>query len=289
MMQLEGFRASHACEIARVSRAGFYRHYQAHSPWQADVALRHLIQQIVLENRCYGYRRVAAELSHQGVTANRKRVLRLMRADNLLAVRKQRFVLTTDSRHGYALYANLAARLKLTGINQLWVADITYVRLRETFLYLAMVMDAYSRRVVGWELGEDLRAELALGALNRALADRAIEPGVVHHSDRGVQYCSRAYVEKLQAHGFAISMSRSGNPYDNAKAESFMKTLKSEEVYLRQYRDQTDARASIQRFLEEVYNDQRLHSALGYLPPAEFERSGLVQTKKEAATRQLPL
>jgi putative transposase len=271
MMQLEGFQANHACEIARVSRAGFYRHYEAHSPRQADVTLRDLIQQIVLENRCYGYRRVAAEMSHRGVVANRKRVLRLMRADNLLAVRKQRFVLTTDSRHGYAWYANLAARLKLTGVNQLWVADITYVRLRETFLYLAMVMDAYSRRVVGWELGQDLRAELALGALNRALADRAIEPGLVHHSDRGVQYCSQIYVEKLQAHGFAVSMSRAGNPYDNAKAESFMKTLKSEEVYLHQYRDQEEARASIQRFIEEVYNCKRLHSSLGYLAPAVFE------------------
>jgi transposase InsO family protein len=161
--------------------------------------------------------------------------------------------------------------LQLTGINQLWVADITYVRLRETFLYLAILMDAYSRRVVGWELGEDLRAELALSALNRALADRQVEPGIVHHSDRGVQYCSQTYVERLQAYGFAISMSRAGNPYDNAKAESFMKTLKSEEVYLHQYRDQEEARASMQRFIEEVYNGKRLHSSLGYLSPASFE------------------
>ena len=161
MMQLEGFQSSHACEIASVSRAGFYRHYEEHEPRQAEVALRDLIQRIVLENRCYGYRRVAAELHHRGVVANRKRVLRLMRADNLLAVRKHRYVFTTDSRHTYAVYANLAARLQMTHVNQLWVADITYVRLRETFLYLAIVMDAYSRRVVGWELGEDLRAELA--------------------------------------------------------------------------------------------------------------------------------
>jgi transposase InsO family protein len=271
MMQLAGFQASHACEMARVSRAGFYRHYEEHQPRQADVTLRDLIQQIVLENRGYGYRRVSAELRHRGVVANRKRVLRLMREDNLLAVRKQRFVFTTDSRHGYAVYANLAARLQLTGINQLWVADITYVRLRETFLYLAILMDAYSRRVVGWELGKDLRAELALSALNRALADRQVEPGIVHHSDRGVQYCSQTYVERLQAYGFAISMSRAGNPYDNAKAESFMKTLKSEEVYLHQYRDQDEARASMQRFIEEVYNGKRLHSSLGYLSPASFE------------------
>jgi len=272
MMQLEGFRAEHACEVARISRAGFYRHYEEHEPRQADVELRDAIQKIALANRCYGYRRVTAELKHQGTIVNHKRVLRLMRADNLLAVRKRRFVFTTDSSHTYAIYPNLAARLNVTGINQLWVADITYVRLRETFLYLAIVLDAFSRRVVGWELGEDLRAELALRALDRALADRQIETGIVHHSDRGVQYCCSAYVEKLQTHGFVISMSRTGNPYDNAKAESFMKTLKTEEVYLRQYRDQEDARASIQRFIEEVYNRKRLHSSLGYLSPDTFEQ-----------------
>ena len=289
MMPLEGFRADHACQLALVSRAGFYRHYTEHEPRQADVTVRDLIQRIVLENRCYGYRRVTAELGRRGVVVNHKRVLRLMRLDNLLAVRKRRYVFTTDSRHTYAVYPNLAAQVKLTAVNQLWVADITYVRLRETFLYLAIVLDAYSRRVIGWELGEDLGADLALGALNRALADRSVAPGIMHHSDRGVQYCSHAYVEKLQAHQFLISMSRTGNPYDNAKAESFMKTLKSEEVYLRQYRDQSDARSSIDRFLGEVYNDQRLHSSLGYLPPAQFERDWHEQNKKEAAARQLPL
>ena len=271
MMQLEGFQTNHACAIVGASRAGFYRRYVEHEPRQADVELRDLIQQIALENRLYGSRRTTQELRNRGLVVNRKRVQRLMRADNLLVVGKQRFVLTTDSQHGYAIYPNLAARLNLTGVNQLWVADITYVRLRETFLYLAVVMDAYSRRVVGWELGEDLRAELALVALDRALAERAIEPGIVHHSDRGVQYCCHAYIEKLQAHGFAISMSRTGNPYDNAKAESFMKTLKSEEIHLHQYRDQEEARTSIQRFIEEVYNRKRLHSALGYRPPERFE------------------
>ena len=285
MMQLEGFQASHACAVAGVSRAGFYRHYQEHEPRQAEVALRDLIQQVVLENRFYGYRRVTAELQHRGEWVNHKRVLRLMRADNLLAVRKRRYVFTTDSRHTYAVYANLAARVALSGINQLWVADITYVRLRETFLYLAMVMDAYSRRIIGWELGEDLRAELALGALNRALADRSVEPGIVHHSDRGVQYCSTAYVEQLQRYGFAISMSRCGNPYDNARAESFLKTLKSEEVYLRRYRDLEDARASIHHFIEDVYNRKRLHSSLGYLAPIAFEQRhnpGLAVDREDA-------
>ena len=272
MMQLEGFRAGHACQVAGVSRAGFYRHYEEHAPRQAEVALRDLIQRIALENRFYGYRRVAWELEHRGVCVNHKRVLRLMRADNLLAVRKRRFVFTTDARHTYAVYPNLAAHLALTGINQLWVADITYIRLRETFVYLAVVLDAYSRRVVGWELGEDLRAELALRALDRALAGRAVAPGIVHHSDRGVQYCSETYVARLQAHGFQISMSRSGNPYDNARAESFLKTLKSEEVVLHRYRDLEDARASIRHFIEEVYNRKRLHSALGYRAPAAFER-----------------
>jgi putative transposase len=272
MMQLEGFQREHACEVARVSRAGFYRHYEEHEPRQADVELRDAIQNIALANRCYGYRRVTAELQQQGMVVNHKRVLRLMRADNLLAVRKRRFVFTTDSSHTYAIYPNLAARLTVTGINQLWVADITYVRLRETFLYLAIMLDAFSRRVVGWELGEDLRAELALRALDRALAERQIEAGIVHHSDRGVQYCCSAYVEKLQAHGFVISMSRTGNPYDNAKAESFMKTLKTEEVYLQHYRDQEDVRGSIQRFIEEVYNRKRLHSSLGYRSPDTFEQ-----------------
>ncbi len=273
MMQLEGFQSGHACEVARVSLAGFYRRYAEHEPRQADVAVRDLIHRIALENRFYGYRRVTAELARRGVVVNHKRVSRLMRADNLLAVRRRRFVLTTDSQHDYAVYTNLAARLNLTGRNQLWVADITYVRLRETFLYLAIVMDAFSRRIVGWELGETLCADLALAALGRALADRRIEPGIVHHSDRGVQYCCRAYVDRLQAHGFAISMSRAGNPYDNAKAESFMKTLKAEEVYVRQYRDQQDARASIQLFIEEVYNRKRLHSSLGYQPPTSFEEA----------------
>jgi putative transposase len=278
MMQQAGFSVTEACRGAGLSRAGFYRHYQEHAPAQADVELRDAIHKIALDNRFYGYRRVTAALQQQDWAVNHKRVSRLMRADNLLALRKKRYVLTTDSHHPFAIYPNLVPRLVVNSINQLWVADITYIRLRETFLYLAVILDAHSRKAVGWELGDTLEASLAVAALQRAIADRVIEPGIVHHSDRGVQYASGDYVALLEANGFLISMSRTGNPYDNAKAESFMKTLKCEEVYLKTYRDREEVRASIAHFIEEVYNCKRLHSALGYLPPASFE---------EAAARQL--
>jgi putative transposase len=282
MMQVEGFSITEACRAIGLSRSGFYRHFEEHEPRQADIELRDAIHKIVIENRFYGYRRVTATLKKDwGV--NHKRVLRLMRADNLLALRKRRYVLTTDSRHPFAIYPNLVPRLVVNRINQLWVADITYIRLRETFLYLAVVLDAHSRKAVGWELGDTLEASLAVAALRRALADRAVEPGMVHHSDRGVQYASNDYVTLLESHGFLISMSRTGNPYDNAKAESFIKTLKCEEVYLQKYRDQEEAYESIAHFIDEVYNYKRLHSALGYLSPAAFE----AKTHKEAAARQI--
>jgi putative transposase len=254
-----------------VSRAGFYRHWEEHAPQQADIALRDAIHKVTLENRFYGYRRVTAELRQRNWEVNHKRVLRLMRADNLLALRKRRYVLTTDSRHPFAIYPNLAGRLVVDGINQLWVADITYIRLRETFLYLAVVLDAHSRKAVGWELGDTLEASLAVSALRRALADRVIEAGIVHHSDGGVQYASRDYVALLEANRFLISRSRTGNPYDNAKAESFMKTLKCEEVYLQNYRDREEARSRLRHFIEDVYNRKRLHSSLGYQSPIAFE------------------
>jgi putative transposase len=195
----------------------------------------------------------------------------MMREDNLLCVRRPAFVVTTDSRHSLPVYPNLAREMKPTAINQLWVADMTYVRLRTQFVYLAVVLDAFSRRVIGWALGQTLAAELAVTALRMALLERQPSPGLVHHSDRGVQYASSAYTEMLQQHHATISMSRKGNPYDNAACESFIKTLKQEEVYRNEYRDFHDARSSLGEFLERVYNQKRLHSALGYVPPAEFE------------------
>lgn len=262
-----------ACDMAGISRVGFYRQrWRQIEPELAETELRDRIQRIALASRNYGYRRVVAELHNQGLLVNHKRVRRIMREDNLLSLRRRRYVLTTDSRHPYYIYPNLAATLTPANINQLWVADITYIRLRNQFLYLAVILDACSRRVIGWELGETLEAKLAVGALRRALADRAITPGVVHHSDRGIQYCSREYIQLLEDHGFQISMSRKGNPYDNAQAESFMKTFKCDEVYLQDYRDKEHALASIPHFLEEVYNEIRLHSALNYKSPVEFER-----------------
>lgn len=261
------------CELAEVSRAGFYRHWGEHEPLEAEMELRHRIQQIALEegNRKYGYRRVCRQLRREDWQVNHKRVLRLMRQDNLLCVRQRQFVLTTDSNHFWPVYPNLAAALLVEGINQLWVADITYIRLVEQFVYLAVILDAYSRKVIGWELDDTLQARLAVAALKRALAQRGAPLGLVHHSDRGVQYACRDYVGLLESHGILISMSRKGNPYDNAQAESFMKTLKHEEVNLRAYRTIEQARESIGYFLEQVYNEKRLHSALDYRPPAEFE------------------
>jgi transposase InsO family protein len=261
------------CALARVSRAGYYRHWKASAPRREETAVRDAIQRVALGNRRYGYRRIAAQLRRDGLVANHKRVLRLMRQDNLLCLRERPFVpVTTDSRHEWRVVHNLARGLVTTGLDQLWVADITFVRLAEEFAFLAVVLDAFSRRVIGWALDTHLRASLATAALKTAIAARQPPSGsLIHHSDRGVQYACGEYTALLEAHGIQSSMSRVGNPYDNAKAESFMKTLKQEEVDGRDYRDLTCAREAIGVFIEDVYNRQRLHSALAYRPPVEFE------------------
>jgi len=261
------------CGLAGVSRAGYYRHWAASAPRQEETAVRDMVQRVALAEKHYGYRRVAVELRRAGVVVNRKRVLRLMREDNLLCLRRRAFVpATTDSNHGWRVVPNLTYGIILTGIDQLWVADITYIRLREEFAYLAVVLDAFSRRVIGWALQAHLQASLATAALTMALAGRRPAPGsLIHHSDRGVQYACNDYTDLLEAYDVRSSMSRIGCPYDNAKAESFMKTLKQEEIDGRDYRGVDEARSAIGTFLEEVYNRHRLHSALAYRPPAEFE------------------
>jgi putative transposase len=250
--------------------------------------LRDDIQRIALEWPCYGRPRITAELRHQGWTVNPKLVYRLMREDNLLCIRKRKFVVTTDSNHTRRIYPNLAEGLILTAPDQLWRADITYIRLRDEFVFLAVILDAYSRRVIGWALDRTMEDELTLAALRMALSRRAVQAGLVHHSDRGSQYASNDYTDLLKTNGIDISMSRKGNPWDNAACESFMKTLKYEEVHRNEYRDLAEARACIAEFLEKVYNQKRLHSALGYLPPAEFEaQHHQAQHHKDAASRQL--
>jgi transposase InsO family protein len=274
-------------ELGRVSRSGFYRfNTNPETGPDKDMDLRDAIQRIALEWPSYGRPRITAELRRRGWTVNAKRVHRLLREDNLLCVRKRKFVVTTDSNHGRKVYPNLARGLMLTGVNQLWRADITYVRLREEFVFLAVILDAFSRRVIGWALDRNMEDELTLTALRMALSRRSIRPGLVHHSDRGSQYASKDYTDLLKANQIDISMSRKGNPWDNAACESFMKTLKYEEVLRNEYRDLAEAFASIPEFLEKVYNQKRLHSALGYLPPVEFEAQ-LAAKNLEAAARQL--
>jgi putative transposase len=281
-----GLTIERMVKLGGVSRSGFYRFDPCAQPGlDPHMDLRDAIQRIALEWPSYGRPRITAELRRQNWTVNPKLVYRLMREDNLLCVRRRKFVVTTDSNHTRKVYPNQARDLILTATDQLWWADITYIRLRDEFVFLAVILDAYSRRVIGWELDRTMEDSLTLTALRMALARRTVEPGLVHHSDRGTQYASGDYTDLLKANGIAISMSRKGNPWDNAACESFMKTLKYEEVHRNEYRDLAEARASIREFLEKVYNHKRLHSALGYLPPAEFE----AQHSKDAATRQLSL
>jgi transposase InsO family protein len=261
------------CQLAGVSRASYYRHWAASAPKAEETELRDLIQRLALTHRFYGYRRITELVRREGWWANRKRVARIMLQDNLLALKKPAFrPATTDARHAWTVWPNLARHLKTTGPDQLWVADITYVRLAEAFVFLAVVLDAFSRRVVGWAMADHLRASLAIDALEMALANRTVvRDRLVHHSDRGTQYACDDYIARLQRAGIQPSMSRAGCPYDNAMAESFMKTLKTEEVDATSYRDLADATARIGHFIETTYNRQRLHSALDYLSPEEFE------------------
>lgn len=262
------------CGLAQVSRAGFYRWLQRRQPGAEETVVRAAIQEVAVEHhRRYGYRRITAELRHRGMVVNRKRVLRMMQEDNLLAIRSRKFVRTTDSRHPFEVFLNLAKRMDLTAPNQLWVADLTYIRLQQEFVYMAVVLDAFSRRVIGWALNSSLRSTVAVDALQQAIEDRKPLPGLVHHSDRGVQYASHDYTDLLQKHGVTCSMSRAGNPYDNARCESFLKTLKQEEIYCHEYRDLDDLRLHSSAFIDEYYNRQRLHSALGYVSPDAFEQA----------------
>jgi transposase InsO family protein len=278
-----GLTIGRMVELGGVSRGSFYRFDGDSRPQpDTDLDLRDAIQRIALEWPSYGRPRITAELRRRGWKVNPKRVYRLMREDNLLCVRKRKFVVTTDSNHGRKVYPNLAGEMVLTGIDQLWVADITYIRLQSEFVYLAVVIDAYSRRVIGWALDRTVEDDLTLAALRRALELRRPATGLVHHSDRGSQYASGDYTELLKAHGCQISMSHKASPWENAGCESWMKTLKAEEVYRQEYRDLAEAWASIAQFIDQVYNQKRLHSALGYRPPVEFEQVLAVSGRLEA-------
>jgi len=259
------------CQLAGVSRASFYRHWEQAAPDEAEVALRDAIQRAAVQHRFYGYRRIQVVIEREGFQVGAKRVRRLMRDDNLLAVRRRKFVVTSDSDHPFRVYPNLAEHLVLSDVNQLWVADLTYLRLQGEFVYLAVVLDAWSRRALGWALGRSLESALPLLALERAITSRQPQPGLVHHSDRGSQYACKLYVGRLEGIGAVLSMSRPGCPWENGKCESFMATLKREEIDARPYANLEELEQHIQEFIDQTYNRVRLHSALGYWSPEQFE------------------
>lgn len=249
-------------------------HYQGIEDLQRqkeDADLKDKIEEIVVEHSRYGYRRVTAQLKREGMIVNHKRVLRIMQEKSLICKIKKKWITTTYSNHKYPVYPNLLKDAQITGVNQVWVCDITYIRILTAFVYLAVILDVYSRKVIGWAISLRIDTELTRAALRMAIEDRHPPEGCIHHSDRGVQYAAHEYVDDLKAAGLRISMARKGNPYDNAQAESFIKTLKSEEVYLWDYKTFEDVKKRIPYFIEEVYNDKRLHSALGYCPPNEYE------------------
>jgi len=270
-----------SCQALEVSRSGYYKWLNQPQPVpSAEIDLRDQIQEIVLEFPGYGYRRVTAELRNRGYVVNRKRVLRLMREDNLLCLKKKFKPVTTHSSHGLPVYPNLLKNIQIFAPNQVWASDITYVQLLHEHIYLAVIIDLYSRKCIGWDLSRNMGSQLAMNALDKALKNRWTESiqGLIHHSDQGVQYASGDYVDCLREHSIQTSMSRKGNPYDNAFAESFIKTLKVEEVYLNEYETFEDAFRNIRHFIEKVYNKKRLHSALGYKSPEQFEREAALNT-----------
>jgi putative transposase len=280
----DGLPIVRACELAGISRSWYYE--RPRNGRRSDTELQEQIERIVLEFPGYGYRRVTQELDRRGHSANHKRVLRIMREQSWLCKLTRRRRRTTQSDHGLPVYPNLLKEAVITGLNEAWVADLTYIRLLAEFVFLAVILDSYSRKVVGWNLSRRLDTSLTWTALQRALAERPIPAGVIHHSDQGVQYAAREYVALAESAGMLLSMSRRGCPQDNGQAESFFRTLKMEQVYLTEYLDFDDAHAQIETFIEDVYNRKRLHSALGYRPPVEFEEQlAWVQEQEERPGR----